>query len=366
MSGRPSGPLHRARMDRLRSELERLGLAGLLVTYLPNLRYLTGFTGSTGLLLVGAERTVFITDFRYAEQAEEEVGEVQIRVAREGLLKAALEMAGGSGGPWRFEADHLSVAEAQGLEEGEGPRWLPVTGLVEGLRATKDPEEVALLKAAVSIVEGVLDQLPELITPGLTERGVAVELEYRLRQGGAEGVPFPPIVATGPRASRPHARASDRVIEVGDLVLVDLGATVDGYQADLTRVVALGEPSHRARMLHGLVQQAQEAAVEGLRAGRPAQEVDALARGALAREGLDESFGHSLGHGVGLEVHEAPRLASTSEDVLAPGMVVTVEPGVYLPGWGGIRIEDEYRVSSQGPERLSRISNDLLVIEPQG
>lgn len=351
------------RQAALRVALEAEGVDGLLVTHLPNIRYLTGFTGSAALLLVRADATILISDFRYAAQAPAEVAasavvEIDQRSVWERLGRVLAARPSGSLG---IESHSLTVRDAErvgGLTRG---RVVPTAELVERLRAVKSPEEVAAIRAAAGLAQDALAEILPGIRAGQTEVEVAAALEGALRRRGSEWHPFPTIVASGPRSALPHARTSDRVVSVGELLLLDFGAQVDGYCADLTRTVVVGaRADDRQRTVHQLVQTAQRRAIEHLRPGMPAREGDALARDVIATRGFGEAFGHSLGHGLGLEVHEAPRLAPTSDIPLPPHAVVTVEPGLYFPGWGGIRLEDDVYLGPDGTQCLSNGRTELL------
>ena len=351
------------RQAALRGALEADGLDALLVTHLPNIRYLTGFTGSAALLLVQPDATTLITDFRYAVQAPDEAGSAAVveidqknvwdRLGR--LLAAAAPGALG------IEAQALTVRDAErvaGLTRG---RLVPTTDLVERLRAIKSPEEVAAIRAAANLAQAALAEVLPTVRPGLTELEIAATLEAALRRRGSEWHPFPTIVASGPRAALPHARTSPRPVQAGEWLLLDFGAQVDGYCADLTRTVVVGaRADERQLTIYELVRTAQRRALEHLRAGMTGREGDALARDVIAARGFGEAFGHSLGHGLGLEVHEGPRLAPTADAPLPLHAVVTVEPGIYLPGWGGVRLEDDAYLGPDGAVVLSDGRTELL------
>lgn len=336
------------------------GLDGLIVTHLPNVRYLTGFTGTAGVAVVMRQETVFLSDFRYRTQAEAELGgAVRIEIASHDVWERLWQVLGEYAGLEQlgFEARAVSVADAERLAVGDGkefPRVKPTQGLVEQLRASKDPDEVAAIREAGRLAVEALEATLAGVRPGQREREVAARLEHELRTRGSEWHPFPTIVASGPRSALPHARTSDRAIEVGDWLLLDFGAQVDGYCADLTRTVVVGSRAdERQRAVYELVRQAQEAARRGLRAGMTGREADGLARSVLEARGFGDAFGHSLGHGLGLEVHEGPRLSRTNEEPLPAGAVVTIEPGAYFPGWGGVRIEDDVLLGPEGAELLT-------------
>jgi Xaa-Pro aminopeptidase len=351
------------RQAALRVALEGEELDALLVTHLPNIRYLTGFSGSAALLLVRPDSTTLITDFRYAVQAPSEAGEAAVveidqqsvweRLGR--LLSAA--PAGALG----IEAQALTVRDWERLAGVTRGRLVPTSDLVERLRAIKSPEEVAAIRSAATLAQGALAEVLPTVRTGQTELEVAAALESSLRRRGSEWHPFPTIVASGPRAALPHARTSARTIEPGDWLLLDFGAQVDGYCADLTRTVVVGaRADERQRTVYELVRSAQRRALEHLRAGMTGREGDALAREVIAARGFGDAFGHSLGHGLGLEVHEAPRLAPTADAPLPMHAVVTVEPGVYLPGWGGVRLEDDVYLGPDGAVVLSDGRTELV------
>jgi Xaa-Pro aminopeptidase len=351
------------RQEALRAALRVAGLDGLLITHLPNIRYLTGFSGSAALLLVTGQAVTLISDFRYAAQAQTEVGsaaavEIDQRSVWERLARILASRTINTVG---VESHALTVHDAERVSSLTKARVVPTSDMVEVLRAAKSPEEVAAIRtAAVLAQEALAEVLPD-IRVGQTEIEIGAALEGALRRRGSEWHPFPTIVASGPRSALPHARTSGRVVGAGELLLLDFGAQVDGYCADLTRTFIVGaRADDRQRTVHGLVQSAQRRAIEHLRPGMPAREGDALARDVIASRGFGEAFGHSLGHGLGLEVHEAPRLAPTSETPLPVHAVVTVEPGIYFPGWGGIRLEDDVYLGPEGTECLSDGKTELL------
>lgn len=351
------------RQAALRVALAAEGLSGLLVTHLPNIRYLTGFSGSAALLLVREEATILISDFRYAAQAPAEVGtaavvEIDQRSVWDRLARVLANYPADSLG---IESQSVSVRDAERLGGLTRGRLVPTADLVERLRAVKSPEEVASIRAAAELAQTALAEVLPGIRVGQTEVEVGAALEGSLRRRGSEWHPFPTIVASGPRSALPHARTSQRAIGTGELLLLDFGAQVDGYCADLTRTYVVGaRADDRQRTVYELVRSAQRRAIEHLRPGMPACEGDALAREVITTRGFGEAFGHSLGHGLGLEVHEAPRLAPTSDTPLPPHAVVTVEPGVYFPGWGGIRLEDDVYLAPGGAECLSDGRTELL------
>lgn len=357
----------RERHEALAALCDAEGLDGLLVTSRPNIRYLTGFSGSAGAAVATRADLLVVTDFRYAEQAHAEAGAVA-RVEIEGASvwdRLFRELA--TLGPLTtvgYEAHALTVKEAERLSAG-GPgrawRWKPAGELVERLRAAKDPDEIAAIRAAATLAGEALRATIAAVRPGQSELEIAGLLEGALRRSGSEGHPFPAIVASGPRSALPHAQTSRRTIAAGEWLLLDFGAVVDGYCADITRTVVVGARATEAqRALYDLVAGAQRRAREGVRAGMPGREADALARDPIEARGFGAAFGHSTGHGLGLEVHEAPRLARSAAEPLPLDAVVTVEPGVYVPGRGGVRIEDDVHLSADGPVLLSDGCTDLV------
>lgn len=339
---------------------------GLLVSSPANVRYLSGFSGSSALLFVMQREALLITDFRYQTQAAEEVGE-HARVVIEsqslwtGLWQNLASLTQVSIAA--FESAHLVHRDFQRLlEAGSRWQWRPTIDLVETLRERKDENEIALIREAVATAEGALELTIARISAGMSELEVAGVLESALRQAGSDGFPFPSIVASGPNAALPHARPTTRRLEKGDFLLLDFGARVGGYCSDITRTFVVGRASAEQREVYEVVRCANERAVRAVRPGMTGRDADGVARGYIQDRGYGELFGHSLGHGIGLEVHEAPRLAKTAEGPLVEGAVVTVEPGIYRPGWGGVRIEDDVHLGAGGTQVLTRFSRELIEI----
>jgi Xaa-Pro aminopeptidase len=353
-----------SRADRVADRLAEAELDLLLVTDLTNVRYLTGFTGSNAMAVVGPDVRRFITDFRYVEQAKEQVDGFDREQGPQEFLNALAD--GWPAGDLRvgFEEEHVTVRTHARLREiVPGPvELVAVSGVVEGEREVKEEAEIARIRAAARLVDDVYEWVAERGLVGRTERDVAVALEHRMRELGASGPSFSSIVASGPRGALPHASPTDTPIAAGTLVTLDIGAVLDGYCSDCTRTWATGELPGDLAEAYELVLRAQLAGLEAVRPGPTGREVDAVARDIIAEAGHGDHFGHGLGHGVGLEVHEAPRLGRTGEEALAAGNVVTVEPGVYLPGRGGVRIEDLVVVTDDGCEVLSGGPKDLRVV----
>jgi Xaa-Pro aminopeptidase len=354
-----------SRADRVVARMAERELDLLLVTDLTSLRYLTGFTGSNGMAVIGPDARRFVTDFRYVEQASRQVEGFDLEQGPQDFITALGE--GWPDGRLRlgFEDEHVSVRRHHRLREVVPGRIELVagSGLIEAERAVKEPGEVARIRAAAELVDGIYDWLREQGIVGRAEREVAVALEHEMRLRGAEEPSFPSIVASAERGALPHAGAGDEPIPEGTLVTLDIGARLDGYCSDCTRTWATGELPDDLAEAYALVQRAQAAALAEVRPGPTGREVDAVARGIIEAAGHGERFGHGLGHGVGLDVHEAPRLARTGGEALAAGNVVTVEPGVYLPGRGGVRIEDLVVVTETGHEVLSSTTKDLIVVQ---
>ena len=354
-----------ARIAALQTVMHEQHLDGLLLASLPNVRYLTGFSGSNALVFVTMRGSVTLfTDFRYQTQVVEEVGDTARVVIAASSLWAelwaflptvpSLEVVG-------FESAHLLHRDFERLlSDGARWQWRPARDLVEALRERKDAGEIALIEVAARMATDALAATLPQIRVGQQETAIAGILEKALRDAGSEGFPFPTIVASGPRSALPHARSSDRVVERGDFLLLDFGAVYDGYCSDVTRTMVVGRASEEQRRVHEAVRQAQEKACVEVRAGLRGREADAIAREYLKGVGLGEEFGHSLGHGIGLEVHEGPRLASSADAILPLDAVVTVEPGVYRAGWGGVRIEDDVLLGAAGPRRLTDFPRELL------
>jgi Xaa-Pro aminopeptidase len=353
------------RRRRLLDRMAQDGLESLIVTDRLNLRYLSGFTGSHGALCISSEETVMVTDGRYAEQASREALGVRVEITREAPTKVLGKYAHDRG--WRSvgaEAEHLSWVQQQELSEEVGEGILKSTkGLVESLRLVKDETEIEALRRAGRLVDEVYQEIVRTLRPGMKEREAAGRIAYEFMRRGARGVSFESIVASGPRSSLPHGVASEKEIEAGELVVLDFGCHIGGYASDFTRTVAIGEPNAEQRRIHGIVLDAQRAAREAARSGLISRELDAVARRVIEKAGEGERFTHSLGHGLGMAVHEEPRLSETSDTVLQPGMVVTIEPGIYIPGWGGVRIEDTVVIGDNGAESLTSSPRDLMNTE---
>ncbi|MEO0079341.1 MAG: Xaa-Pro peptidase family protein [candidate division WOR-3 bacterium] len=350
-----------SRIVRLQKLLAQERLDGLVVSGLSNIRYLCGFTGSNGMMVITRNRAWFYSDFRYKEQMKSEVHGCRKRMLKRDLylefpvkdIKGVRRLG--------LESSNLTLERYQSLRRQlRGVRLVPVRDLVLELRRTKEPAEVQLIKRAQRWTDRVFQRLLELVKPGVSEHDLALEIEFEFRRLAEPA--FPPIVASGPNAAKPHARFSRRKLRRGDVLTVDFGCRVAGYCSDMTRTIFLGRANPKLREVYEHVLEAQKRALASIRPGVACAQIDAVARNYLASVGLGKFFGHSLGHGVGIDVHELPRLAKNSSDFLKPGDVVTVEPGVYLPGLGGVRIEDMVLVTETGCENLTHSPKQLLEV----
>jgi Xaa-Pro aminopeptidase len=348
------------RLGLVAAELSKRDLAYLIVSNIANVRYLSGFSGSTAWLLAGREKSSLITDFRYKEQAEGEVFRgIEVKIDTRDALTVVCDLASGLKGKVGFESGSLTYAAFEKLRAALGG-LVPVEGLVEELRKTKDENEIASISKAAEIADAVFKEIVGEIRVGLSEVDVAARLDFLLRKKSSEVPAFKTIVASGPHASLPHATPTTRIIRSGDLVKMDFGAIWDGYCSDITRTVVMGKASDKVKEVYAIVLEAQERAIAGVRAGVACNEVDKLARDHIEGKGYGENFGHGLGHGVGLEVHEGPRLSKKNEEILKVGNVVTVEPGIYIPGWGGVRIEDMVVAREEGCDVLTSADKRLM------
>lgn len=347
------------RIEALRARLAAEGADALLVTTPANVRYLSHFsTPADALVLVGEEEAVLVTDARYTVQAEEESA-IPVRITGDALGTVATWAAGRA---LAVEADSITLQRYRELSEKLGREPAVTSGLFNPLRIIKSADEIAHLREAARITDLAFEAALKLMRPGVTEVEVALELERVMRVNGATGAAFDIIVASGPRGAMPHGVASQKPLAAGELVTLDFGAVVNGYHADMTRTVAIGEVGAEERRLFDAVLQAQVAALAAVGPGKSGKELDSIARDALAAYGLADKFVHSLGHGTGLVIHEGPRLSQQSVDVLEPGMTVTVEPGVYLPGFTGLRIEDLVVVTEGGHEVLSKSPKEFTAL----
>jgi len=336
----------------------------IVVSHLPNIRYLCGFSGSAGLLVVDNSQATFFTDSRYAIQSQYEVVGARVRIVKQAPLRAGGELLRARRSVRRvaFSPAQVTVAQKQALDAASSRkvRWVSDGGAIEKLRAVKDAGEIAIIREAAELVSRTFQRTRRILHAGMSELNLAAEIERDFKRQGAEGPSFETIVASGERSAWPHAHPTAKLIAKNELVVLDQGAILRGYCSDMTRTVFLGKASRRVKSLYKAVQDALEAGKAAARPGAKAQDVDAAARSVLRRAGLARYFTHSTGHGVGLEIHESPRLGKGDQTVLTEGMVITVEPGVYIEGLGGIRIEDDIVVTAHGAQELTTAPRDLI------
>ena len=344
-----------------------------MITSREHVFYLSGFSGSSGWLLIDQDRQILLSNFRYRDQANAQSSDWDFHMVQKGLPAAIREMtADWVGNSVALEGDHLTVRELDlltGPPEGDmaevpqSVRWTPTHDLLRGVTLIKDQGEIDTIARAAAITDRIFDYLVDFIKPGMTERRVSAEIEYQARILGADSTSFPSIVASGPNAALPHATVSEREIAVGDMITIDMGVMVDGYASDMTRTVSVGEPDAKLKNIYGIVAEAQQTALDAVRPGMTGIDLDKVARDIITDAGYGEAFGHSLGHGVGTRVHEAPSLSVRSKDTVQQDMIVTIEPGIYLTGWGGVRIEDLVAVGADGPIVLSHSPKNLITLK---
>jgi Xaa-Pro aminopeptidase len=360
----PEQPPYAGRLQQVCARLPLWSVQALLFLDMKNIRYLTGFTGSDGALYIGPDCRILLVDGRYITQARDETAGFEIcqyLSKMDGLVDVISQHGRGMLG---FEAETMTVAVWTALTERlPGLTFQPLRRELEALRAVKDAGEISKIREAALIASQALDKVLERIRPGMTERKIAADLDDAIRRCGAQEVSFPTIVASGENSARPHARPQSRTVRPGDLMTIDCGAVYDGYRSDETATFILGPPDARQERVYQVVKQAHDRAIEAIRAGVSCRSIDEAARSWIDGQGFGESFMHGTGHGVGLDVHEYPRLTAQSEAILEAGMVVTVEPGVYLPGLWGIRIEDLVVVQKDGCEVLSKTPKEFRIID---
>ncbi|MFY0518003.1 M24 family metallopeptidase [Lysinibacillus sp. UGB7] len=351
------------KLQKLRKALQEHSIEGILITNEYNRRYMTGFTGTAGVAIVSQNDAVFITDFRYTEQAAAQIKDFRIVKHEATILEEIATQVKAMGIKLLgFEKDAVSYGTYELYKNVIQTDLVPVSGLIEKIRLIKTEQEINIIKVACEIADHAFTHIIDFIKPGKTELEVSNELEFFMRKQGATQSSFDTIVASGLRSALPHGVATDKVIEKGDFVTLDYGALYNGYISDMTRTVAVGEPSAKLVDMYNAVLASQLLALEKVGPGLTGIQADAIARDYLTEKGYGEAFGHSLGHGIGLEVHEGPGLSMRSETVLEPGMAVTIEPGVYLPGIGGLRIEDDILITETGNELLTHSSKELIIL----
>ncbi|MEG2708583.1 MAG: Xaa-Pro peptidase family protein [Vagococcus sp.] len=351
------------RVDNLREKMKAEGIASFLITSPYNLRYLTGFTGTTGVALIGLEEAFFITDFRYTEQAAKQCVGYEIVKNVGPILEVVADLVESKTiENLAFEESFVAFKQYVELETLLEVDLIPVSGMIEELREIKDESEIAIVEKACEIADKAFSHILTYIKPGMTEIQVANELDFYMRSLGASGVSFETIVASGLRSAMPHGVASDKVIEQGDMITIDFGCYYNGYVSDMTRTISLGEPSDKLREIYGIVKEAQQRVLDAAKPGMSGIELDAIARDYIASKGYGEAFGHSTGHGIGLEIHEGPNVSKLAEKAFVPGNIITNEPGIYLPGIGGVRIEDDMLVTENGIKRLTHSEKELIIL----
>ncbi len=352
-----------SRLTNLRKKLQEKELDAMLVLGAANRRYMSGFTGSAGTLVISQDAAVLITDFRYIEQATAQAPQFQVRRYEDYLttVKEVLDEYGCR--RVGFESDIVTYDQyTKWQEKLEEIEWVPAPGLVEGLRMVKSDEEIACIEKAAAIGDEAWSELLPHMRPGVTEKDLALELEFLMRQKGAEALAFDIILASGPNGALPHAVPSHRPLQEGDLVVMDFGARVNGYCSDMTRTVVIGKACQRSRTLYNIVLDAQRAAVAAVKAGKTGKEIDAVARGIIADAGYGEYFGHGFGHSLGIEIHEPPNASATETSVLPKGAVISAEPGIYIPGQFGVRIEDVLILGEDGCENITKAKKELIIL----
>lgn len=352
------------RVEKLRAEMKKNAIDGFLVTSPYNLRYLTNFTGSTGLAVITMDKAFFVTDFRYTEQAASQAQGFEIVKNTGPIFDEVAKICDQEQlNNLAFEEAHVSFAEYSVLEEViEETNLEPIAGVIEGLREVKDEEEIALIQQACHIADQGFDHVLKMIRPGMTEIEVANQLDFFMRSLGATSVSFDTIVASGLRSAMPHGVASEKVIEQGDLITLDFGCYYQGYVSDMTRTFAIGDPGEKLKEIYNVVLEAQLKVIDAAKPGLTGIQLDAVARDHITAAGYGEAFGHSTGHGIGLEIHEGPNVSFRAEKQFVPNNVITDEPGIYLPGIGGVRIEDDLLITADGNKVLTHSPKELIIL----
>ncbi len=350
----PKNKKHISRQDSLKDTLPKSGIDAFFTFKPENVRYLSNFSGDNAILLIMENKTILFTDPRYGEEAERDTADIEVRVGSnilDGLIKELGKYPGKSIG---FEAEETTYSQYEKVMGSLPPVILnPTYGLVEDIRVIKDDGEIGEIKKAIEIAAKAFKRTSKKFLPGASENKISAELEYQIRKGGAERIAFDFIVVSGKRGSLPHGTGSEKVLKAGEMVTIDFGAKYNGYHSDCTRTLPIGDFGQKGAKIYNIVLSAQTEAIKGVRDGVPAKEVDRIARDIIEDAGYGECFGHGTGHGVGLEVHEAPRISANSDTILKAGMIITVEPGIYIPGFGGVRIEDMLLVTKEGCEILT-------------
>lgn len=357
--------MHKERLKRLRAKLPELQVDALLVTSDVNRTYLTGFVGSSGYVIVTEKRAILLTDFRYVQQAADQAPDYEVIEHATKHTDTILELLKAEGAT-RVGFEQGNVTYGQYINYAgalQGVTLVATDGVVEKLRRVKDAEELRIMQEAADLADRTFSHILTLLKPGVSEMDIALEIEFFIRRNGGTSTSFDTIVASGERSALPHGRASERVLRTGEFVKLDFGAYYKGYCSDITRTVMLGKPTDKHREIYDKVLEAQLACLAGLKPGITGREGDALARDVIVRHGYGDKFGHGTGHGLGMEIHEAPRLSRMDDTVLEPGMVVTVEPGIYLPGFGGVRIEDDVVLIEGGIRILTQSTKQFIILD---
>lgn len=351
------------RTAKVQKSLTDSGLDALIVSSSHNLRYVSNFTGTAGLSVITPDQAYFITDFRYTEQAKEQASHMQV-IVHEGDLYGEVEKIIQESDLKRigFEKNHVTYGQFETLKEKLSAELVPVANIIEQLRLVKDNQEIETIQKAIEITEKAYQHILDYVEEGMTEIQVANELDFYMRKLGASGVSFDTIVASGHRSAMPHGVASDKKIQQGDMITIDFGCYYQGYTSDMTRTFALGDPGDELKKVYSIVQEAHRLVNEKAKAGMTGQELDKLARDYISERGYGDQFGHSLGHGIGLEVHEGPGVNYRNQDPLPEGAVITNEPGIYIAGLGGVRIEDDLVLKSDGNQNLMTLATDLIIL----
>lgn len=352
------------RINKLREELAQLGADAFITEKAENRFYLSGFTGSTAWVIVTAEDSFLVTDFRYVEQAQEQAPDFKVINNERKAVDCMARLLKENGvNRLAFEAGSVSFQTYSDWSKAfDSVEMVPTNGLVEKIRMFKDESEMVIIREAVRIAEAAFEHIQGFIRPGVREVEVALELEYFMRKQGASGSAFDMIVASGARGALPHGRASEKVIQAGEMVTLDFGAAYKGYNSDITRTLSVGEPDPKLKEIYDIVLRAQLAGLQALQPGVSCKDADAATRDIITAAGYGDAYGHSAGHGLGLEVHEMPGLSTVSTYVLEPGMLVTMEPGIYVSGLGGVRIEDDVWITADGHENLNKSTKELLIL----
>jgi Xaa-Pro aminopeptidase len=350
------------RLKKISGLAKKNNLNVLIITEINHVRYLSGYTGSNGIVVIAPPKAFFLTDFRYTVQAQKEVKDCKVIIVSRQLITELPKLpVFNKSTKVGFEADFVSVNFLAKLKELLPEVDLkPTSGLVESLSITKDNEEIRRVKKAVRIADKAFSEIIGMLKPGVIEKDIALEIEYKMRKLGAEKESFETIIASGQRSAMPHGRASDKKLRKGDFVTLDFGCLFHGYASDITRTVVLGKATEKQKKIYNIVLAAQKTACKAVKPGMPCNRVDGIARDIIMKAGYGDYFGHGLGHGVGMLVHDRPVLSPQSNDILEPGMIVTIEPGIYISNWGGVRIEDDVLVTSNGGQILSKSPKDLL------